>query len=258
MDPRYVDLSVTIEHDLPSDPPGMIPKIDYMGHQIGAQTMKAFFPTLSPQDLPNGLGWAVERCELSTHAGTHMDAPWHYHPLMDKGKPAMTIDQVPLEWCVGSGVVLDFSDREDGYRIEPPDVDRALQDINHRLQPGDILLARTGAQKYWGTPEYLVRGCGFGKDATLHILEQGVHVVGTDAWSWDPPLPVVAKRFEQERDPSIIWEGHFAGIDKGYFQIEKLANLDKVPPTGFTFFCFPVKIKGASAAWIRAVAMIQD
>ena len=49
----------------------------------------------------------------------------------------------------------------------------------------------------------------------------------------------------------------FAGIEKGYFQIEKLTNLDLLPSTGFKFYCFPVKIKGASAGWIRAVAEIE-
>lgn len=255
---RFIDLSVAIEHDLPSDPPGMAPKIQYVDHKLGGESMKLFFPGLTTEDLPKGLGWAVEVLTVSTHAGTHMDAPWHYHPYMDNGKAAFTIDQVPLEWCMGPGVVLDFTDQPDGYRIEPKDVDVALAKIGHKLKEGDIVLAHTTAARYWGRPEYLTRGCGFGRDATLHILKQGVRVVGTDAWSWDPPLPTEAKRYQETGDPSVIWEGHFAGIEKGYFQIEKLANLDRVPPTGFTFFCFPVKIKGASAGWIRAVAMVEE
>jgi kynurenine formamidase len=82
-------------------------------------------------------------------------------------------------------------------------------------------------------------------------------VVGTDGWSWDRPLPFQAKEFVQTKDASIIWEGHFAGIETGYFQIEKLTNLDLLPSTGFKFYCFPVKIKGASAGWIRAVAEVR-
>ena len=49
--------------------------------------------------LPDGAGPAVEKVAISTHNGTHLDAPYHFHPTMDNGKPAMTIDQVPLEWC---------------------------------------------------------------------------------------------------------------------------------------------------------------
>ena len=77
---KFIDLSVTIESGLPSDPPMMIPKIMYVDHALGAESMKTFYPGLTVGDLPGGLGWAVEFMEVSTHAGTHMDAPWHFHP----------------------------------------------------------------------------------------------------------------------------------------------------------------------------------
>jgi len=256
MSRRFIDLSVAIEDGLPSDPPMMIPKITYIDHKLGAETMKAFYPGVTGNDLPGGLGWAVEIAEVSTHAGTHMDAPWHYHPTQDGGKPALTIDQMPLEWAFSDGVVLDFSDKPDGYNVGPDDIKKKLDEIGYALKEGDIFLAQSGAAPYWGSQEYLVKGCGFGKDATLWLVDQGIHVVGTDAWSWDRPLSFQAKDFEKTKDPSVIWEGHFAGIEKGYFQIEKLTNLDKLPPTGFTFCCFPVKIKNASAGWIRAVAIV--
>jgi kynurenine formamidase len=251
---RFIDLSVAIESGLPSDPPMMIPKIIYIDHALGAESMKAFYPGLTVGDLPDGLGWAVEIMEVSTHAGTHMDAPWHFHPTQDKGKPALTIDKFPLEWGVGNGVKLDFSDFPDGYNITVEDIKTKLDKIGHTLREEDIFLAQSGAAPYWGTPEYLVKGCGFSREATLWILDQGVHVVGTDGWSWDRPLPFQAKEFVQTKNAAIIWEGHFAGIEKGYFQIEKLTNLDLLPSSGFKFYCFPVKIQGASAGWIRAVA----
>jgi kynurenine formamidase len=251
---RFIDLSVAIESGLPSDPPMMIPKVMYIDHALGAESMKAFYPGLTADDLPGGLGWAVEFLEVSTHAGTHMDAPWHFHPTQDQGKPALTIDKFPLEWGVGSGVKLDFSDFPDGYNITVEDIKAKLDKIGHTLSPGDVFLAQSGAAPYWSTSEYLVKGCGFSRESTLWILGHGVHVVGTDGWSWDRPLPFQAKEFAKTKDASIIWEGHFAGIEKGYFQIEKLTNLDLLPSTGFKFYCFPVKIKGASAGWIRAVA----
>jgi len=255
---RFIDLSISIEDGLPSDPPMMIPKITYMDHKLGAQRMKSFYPGLSEDDLPQGLGWSVETLEISTHAGTHMDAPWHYHPTQDGGKPALTIDQFPLEWAVGDGVKIDFSDKPDGYNITPGDIKERLHAIGYILKQGDIFLAQTGAAAYWGTPDYLIKGCGFGRDATLWLVGQGIHVVGTDAWSWDRPLPLQAQDYAKTGDSSLIWEGHFAGIDKGYFQIEKLTNLDGLPSAGFTFYCFPIKIKGASAGWIRAVAEINE
>ena len=253
---ELIDLSIAIEAGLPSDPPMMIPKIRYADHQEGAEMMEVFFPGLSREALPEGKGWAVEHVELSTHSGTHLDAPWHYHPKMDKGRKALTIDEVPLDWCMGDGVVLDLRHFPDGYKATPSDVEAALEKIAYRIKPGDIVLVMTGADKYWGSAEYMSKGCGMGREATLWILEQGVHVVGTDGWSWDRPLGMIAEEFQRTGNTSIIWEGHFAGIEKGYCHIEKLTGLEKLPPFGFTLFCFPVKIKGASAGWIRAVAMV--
>ncbi|MCX7678449.1 MAG: cyclase family protein [Spirochaetes bacterium] len=257
--PKFIDLSIAIEPDLPSDPPMMIPKIQYCTHDEGAEQMKLFFPGIEPsKDLPNGKGWAVEFVTLSTHSGTHLDAPWHYHPTMDGGKKALSIDEIPLEWCVGNGVKLDFRDFPDGYQVSAVEMEEAFRKLNYDLREGDIVLINTGADKWWGTPEYLVKGCGMGRDATLWLLRRGVRVVGTDAWSWDRPLPFTAEEFSKTRNASIIWEGHFAGIEKGYCHIEKLTNLDKLPPFGFTFYCFPIKIKGASAGWIRAVAQVGE
>ena len=64
-----------------------------------------------------------------------------------------------------------------------------------------------------------------------------------------------ARRYAQSHDASIIWEGHRASMEIGYCHMEKLANLDQLPPTGFRISCFPFKIKGASAGYTRAVAI---
>jgi kynurenine formamidase len=95
-------------------------------------------------------------------------------------------------------------------------------------------------------------------DATLYLLERGVRVTGTDAWSWDAPFALTAKRWMETKDPSIIWEGHRASMEIGYCHMEKLSNLDALPATGFEISCFPWKIKGASAGFTRAVAIFND
>jgi len=57
----------------------------------------------------------------------------------------------------------------------------------------------------------------------------------------------------------VIWEAHFAGIEKGYCHIEKMANLSAIGRAyGFKVACFPVKIKNASAGWTRPVAIIEE
>jgi kynurenine formamidase len=256
---RIVDLSISIEPELPSDPPMMIPKIDFVNHEMGAEQMMEFFPGVKKEQLPEGLGWAVEFVHLTTHSGTHLDAPYHYHPTMDKGERALTIDEIPLQWCMNDGVLLDFSHMADGERITVADVEKELDRIGYEIKPLDIVLVRTGADAAWGTAQYLVKGAGMDRESTLFLTEKGVKVVGIDAWSWDRPLPFLAEEFKRTGDPKVIWEAHFAGIDIGYCHMEKLANLDAIGrPHGFTVCCFPVKIKGASAGWCRPVAIVPE
>jgi kynurenine formamidase len=256
---KIIDLSIAIEAQLPSDPPMMVPQIEYTSHAQGAEQMTQFFPGLKKEQLPDGLGWAVETIHLTTHSGTHLDAPFHYHPKMDRGAPALTIDQIPLEWCFQDGVLLDFSHKKDGERITAQEVAKELSHINYTLKPLDIVLVRTGADAAWGKPEYLVKGAGMTRESTLYLLERGIKVVGIDAWSWDRPLPFLALEFQQKGDPAVIWEAHFAGIERGYCHMEKMANLNQIPkPHGFKVACFPIKIKNASAGWTRPVAIVAD
>ena len=95
-----------------------------------------------------------------------------------------------------------------------------------------------------------------GREATMYLLERGVRVTGTDGWSWDAPFVYTMKKYAETHDASLIWEGHRAGREIGYCHIEKLHNLEVLPPSGFTVSCFPVKVRGGSAGWTRAVAII--
>src|SRR5215212_4117908 len=221
---RFVDLSIYLENDVISDPAPFGPKIQYHKHENTAAQIAGFFPGLKKEDLPDGAGWAVETVNLSTHNGTHLDAPYHFHPTMNKGERAITIDEVPLDWCFQPGVKLDFRAKEDGHVITAKEVEEELKRIGHELQP----------------------------------LEKSIRLTGTDAWSWDAPFFFTAQKWAKDHDPSIIWEGHKAGRDIGYCHLEKLHNLEALPGDGFTIACFPHKIRGASAGWTRAVAIFED
>ena len=86
-------------------------------------------------------------------------------------------------------------------------------------------------------------------------FERGVRVAGIDAWGWDAPFVHTRKRWEETHDPAIIWEGHKAGREIPYCHMEKLCNLEQLPPFGFTVACFPHKVKAGSGGWTRAVAL---
>jgi kynurenine formamidase len=252
---HFIDISMHLENDVPSDPPGMGPKIAYIDHQSSYPEMERFFPGLRQEDMPDGEAWAVEDVQLNTHNGTHLDAPWHFASTMDGGQRAITIDEVDLNWCFQPGVKLDFRHFPNGYVVQAADVEAELARIGHTLQALEIVLVNTSATAAHGTPAYTRSGCGMGREATLYLLERGVRLTGTDAWSWDAPFPQTAQRYAENHDAGIIWEGHKAGREIGYCHLEKLHNLAALPAHGFYVSCFPVKIRAASAGWTRAVAI---
>jgi kynurenine formamidase len=253
-----VDLSIPIENDVPADPSFQRVRIDYRLHADTASEIAAAFPGLRPEQLPDGMGWAVEVATISTHNGTHVDAPWHYHPTAGGGARAATIDELPLDWFVRPGVKLDLRHLPDGHVVTPDEIDAELERIGHRLEPFEIVVVNTRAGARYGQADYVDSGCGFGRAATLHLVRQGIRVVGTDGWSWDAPFSHTARRFAETGDASLIWEGHKAGREAAYCQIEKLHNLEALPPTGFTVSCLPVKVRNGSAGWTRAVAILPD
>lgn len=254
---RFVDISAPLKAGIRSDPPDMLPEIEYLDHHRTAPQM-ADYMGVPVSALPEGEYAAVERARISTHNGTHLDAPYHFASTMDGGKRAITIDEVPLDWCFQPGVKLDLRDLPDGHVATAAEVEAELKRIGHVLSPLEIVVVNTSAGARYGADDYVVRGCGIGRDATLFLLDQGVRVTGTDAWSWDAPFLFTRERFAETGDASLIWEGHRAGREIGYCHLEKLHNLEQLPATGFTIACFPVKIRAASAGWTRAVAIIED
>jgi kynurenine formamidase len=217
-----------------------------------------YFPGLKPGDLPDGEGWAIEEIRLTTHNGTHLDAPYHFHSTMDRGKRAATIDEIPLEWCLQPAVKLDFRAFPDGYVATAADVEAELKRIGHTLAPLEIVVVNTAAGAAYGNPDYVSRGCGMGYEATMYLLERGVRLTGTDGWSWDAPFVHTAAKYKATGNAALIWEGHKAGRHIGYCHLEKLHNLEQLPARGFQIACFPVKIRAASAGWTRAVAILED
>lgn len=252
---QLIDLSVALEHDAPGE--RAKPKIQYVTHDGGGQ--KSMMDTFGamPKDFvySNGHGWAVENLIVGSHTATHIDAPYHYGALSE-GKPARRIDEVPLEWCFGPGVVLDMRHRQPGEVISVDDLKKKLSEIRYRLSPNDIVMILTGAAARWGTAEYF-RQPGLDRESTLWLVDQGIHMIGIDAWTLDREFAAQIEEFKRTGDGRHIWPAHFAGITKEYCQIEKLANLERIPrPHGFYVSCFPVKIKGGSAGWCRAVALV--
>ena len=248
---RIIDLSIRIE-PAPGPEHQRLEIIHETHRETAEYMMKRFGCTR--EDLPKGLGWANDYITLGTHVGTHMDAPWHYHPTSE-GKEAKKIDELPVEWFYSNGVVIDMRHKKPGDLISVPDLENALDYISYELKPFDIVLVMTGADKLWGTMEYWSQFPGLDRDSTLWLCNKGIKVMGTDSAGWDRPFWAMIEEFKRSGDSSFLWGAHFAGIEKEYCQIEKLTNLDQLPSFGFKLICPPIKIEGASAGWVRPIAV---
>ena len=154
---RIVDLSMTLDDVIPVDPPFLRPKIDYLDHTGGLKHMYAMYGIL-PGQLLDEQGLASETLTLTTHSGTHVDAPWHYHPTMNDGERSWTIDEVPLDWFFRPGVKLDLRHLPNGHLVTAADIDQALDAIGHELQPLDIVLMHTLASDAYGREDYIDTG----------------------------------------------------------------------------------------------------
>ena len=240
----------------------MLPEITYLDHHQTAPAM-AEYMGVPVSALPSGEYAAVEQVRISSHNGTHLDAPYHFfstmnHALKPGGEPSWRIDEVPLEWCFQPAVKLDFRHLPDGYVATPGDVEAELRRIGHTLAPLEIVLVNTAAGARYGEADFIHRGCGIGKAATMWLLERGVRLTGIDGWSWDAPFSLTRERVAATGDAALIWEGHRAGREIGYSHLEKLHNLEALPADGFEVVCFPVKLHRASAGWTRAVAILPE
>jgi kynurenine formamidase len=204
--------------------------------------------------LRTGLGWSNDVVKLSTHGTTHVDAPWHYAPQCE-GRKARTIDEMPLDWFIGPGVVIDIRHVASDAAATADDLRRGLP-AGDPLRPGDVVLIRTGNDRRWGTREYFGSGPGVSAEGTRWLIDQGVRLMGIDAWGWDRPLHVQAREARATGRTDVFWEAHYVGVDREYCHMERLANLDQLPPRGFTVCAFPLKVRGGSAGPARVVALL--
>lgn len=132
-----------------------------------------------------------------------------------------------------------------------------MKEIDAEIEPGNIVLLMTGADRYWGKREYLWKYPGMGREGTVWLLERGVKVIGIDAFGFDRPWPTMVREYLATGDAGRLWPAHLVGREKEYCHIEKMANLHLIPrPKGFMVACFPVNVEGAGAGWVRPVAIL--
>ncbi len=250
---RIIDLSLPIKNGGGFGKPA---QITYLDHRTRGKALAEKLG-INPEMMGGRANAMEEFTYLNCHTGTHFDAPWHYGEIAE-GKPAMTIDQIPLEWCFGDGVWLDLSWKKPGEDITDKEVQQALKQVEYTLKPMDIVLIKTGASAYYGQPGCDNMNAGMTREATLWLGDQGIRVVGIDASCWDRPPEMQMADLQQGLRPGKYMQGHRAAGEKGMCIIEWLTNLDLLPHFGFTVYAFPVKVERGSAGWTRVVALVKE
>ncbi len=237
---RLIDLSMPVDNDMVTFPRVNKPKIAMH------EDWREFAERIGAAQF--GATWLTATCqvELNDHAGTHLDTLRH---MNDDAGGAETI---PLEYCYGDGVLLDFRQKAKGEGITAEEIQAELKRIGYSVKPLDIVLIMTGAGAYQDEQRYLTDHCGMTRASTLWLIDQGVKVMGIDAVTFDPPVWAM---FERKQ----FWEAHLVMREREYYHLENLTNLDQIGrPYGFKLSVFPVKWVNTTGAPVRAVAIVED
>jgi kynurenine formamidase len=207
--PRIVDLTVSLDNSL---------------HGV----------SIEPARRIETDGWNATTLHLYSHCGTHMDAPKHF------GITEQTIDEIPLDRCMGPAWVIDLTGIEPRTLIEVSD----LRGAEDRIRVGDGLLLRTGWSRHIGTPSYrnslprvslkLARWCG----------DKGVRMLGVE-----PPSVADVNNLDE------LTAVHEALVGAGVIIVEGLTNLDQILSQRVTFMAFPLKVALGDGAPARAFAI---
>ncbi len=229
--PRIVDLSQEIYQGMPVYA-GHLKTVVWQ-HHSHEETGPLFESDFSYQSL--GL-------MLCDHGPTHVDALSHLDPR--DGAP--TIDRMPLDTFWGSGTCLDISDVPAREYCDAERLDRALAESGAELREGDVLLLRTGAaDRLGGTREYTSQYPGLDQSAADWLEAHKPKVFGVDSPSPDNPA-------------DRVYPVHLFCRRTGITHYENLANLGAVVARRFTFFGFPLRVRGGHGSPVRAVAILDD
>lgn len=247
-----IDLSLTIS---PNNSEPVPVEIDYISHEVGGDMLGA--PAgIDHHAFPDQMGLSIEFVKISTHTGTHVDAPLHYGPYSE-GKKSLSIAELPLDWFYSTGVLFRLQSNPELGDVGLEECKDYLSKIGYNIKPFDIVLFELNGDKHWGNQEYFTSFRGISPEVTEWLINLGVKVIGVDTFGFDPPFDIMLDRYKKTQNQSYLWPAHILGRKKTYCQIERLCNLSKIPSLfGFRIICFPIKIEKCGAAWSRVVAEV--
>ncbi|MDU9414315.1 MULTISPECIES: cyclase family protein [unclassified Pseudomonas] len=263
--PRLIDLTQTLDPDnraklpppLAGAAPVVAPLIEYLHPATKGADDFCRYLGCTHDELPGGEGWGAEMLsDMSSHCGTHVDAPLHSASQIE-GAPARTITDIDLEELYRPGLVLDVRPwAKLGEPITIEMLDAAMHATGQKIKQGDAVLIRTGQERYGMTDPEFYQQPGMTREATLHLTSQGATILGTDALGWDLPFGIMARKYQETKDQTVLWDGHKAIVQREAFIVQQMTNLGALPLSGFMVGFFPIKLAHCSAAPARVVAFV--
>ncbi|XP_068238727.1 isatin hydrolase-like [Palaemon carinicauda] len=207
--------------------------------------------------VPAGYWYESSSFCMSEHTGTHLDAPSHFA----EGK--WTVDQIPLDRLMGPGVVIDMQDKvakDPNAELTTDDV-MAWLDENGPLRDGTIVFVRTGwASRYGNKTEYFGTDTNNKSELVFPGISKGAAqlLVSYEALSGNKVVGVGLDTPSLDHGRSQSFETHQSLMRANLYGLENVANLDKLPTTGFNVMVMPIKLRGGSGSPVRILATLAN
>ena len=200
--------------------------------------MQFAMEVIKEHDAPGGAGQIVRGVHMRLHAGSHVDAPEH------NVRGGTQIHDLPLDLFIGDAIIADLRDKCPSKAITETDLERA---VGNQIRKGDRLLLRTDQNNAYdgGSEKWMKDSPHLTINATMWCIEKGVVIVGYDFYHGNDE-PGAPRVFHNSRTLS----------EHGVITMPYLKNLDRIDKIRFTLIGLPLKLIGAEASPIRAVALL--
>ncbi|MGC9329919.1 MAG: cyclase family protein, partial [Candidatus Hinthialibacter sp.] len=164
----------------------------------------------------------VSCLQMSSHFGTHIDAPYHFE------EDGVRVDEIPLETLMGKALVHEV----DAYPLIQPE---HLPD----LTGVERILFKTSNCWFIDETEFHTDYVSLGVEAARILVQAGITLVGLDYFS--------IEAFKAPGHPV-----HHALCGGGVILLEGV-DLRQVPSGWYELLALPLKIEGADGSPCRAV-----
>ena len=198
-------------------------------------SMKVFPGSPRPSFIPwsrfDSHGYDSEAVFMSTHTGTHVDAPSHFGPGL------ASIDRIPASRLVCSAVLIKVKKRANEL-VEPEDF------ASEQIRKGDVVVIATGWEKHVTKSNYMTENPGLSGRAATYLAGKKVNAVGIDGPSIDA-------------GSDGKFTAHNILLPRNVVAVENLCNVSKITTNRFTLVLSPLKLGGATGSPARALALVR-